>query len=204
MEGKNFEKSAGEPALNKPVLVLNANYQPLSWYPLSVISWKDAIKAFFMGRVHIAEHYEDEVRSPSITMNVPSVVVLNEYIPAMRRPAFNRVNLYLRDMFECQYCGKSGNIPGVRRGGGLTLDHVIPKCNGGGRGWLNMVASCGPCNGKKGGRTPKEAGMHLRNRPHVPTVRELWNNSRQIDPTGRFPEAWVQYLGISEDFDDFD
>jgi len=183
---------------NKPVLVLNADYQPLSWYPLSVVSWKDAVKAFFMGRAHIAASYDLTLHSPSFEMDMPSVIVLNEYITPQQRPAFNRVNLYLRDMFECQYCGKEGNIPGIRKGGALTLDHVIPKCVGGGRGYKNMVASCSPCNTKKGGRTPEQAGMKLSRKPHQPTVRELWKNSRQIDPTGRFPEQWVPYLNIEE------
>ena len=88
-----------------PALVLNADYRPLSYYPLSLWSWQDAIKAVFLDRVNIVAEYETEVASPSFSMRLPSVVSLKHYIKPSRHPAFTRFNVFLRDRFSCQYCG---------------------------------------------------------------------------------------------------
>src|SRR5919202_1346789 len=86
-------------------LVLNADFRPLSYFPLSLWSWQEAIKAVFLDRVNIVAEYDHVVRSPSFEMRLPSVISLKEYIPAARRPAFTRFNVFLRDRFTCQYCG---------------------------------------------------------------------------------------------------
>ena len=96
-----------------PALVLNADYRPLSYYPLSLWSWQDAIKAVFLDRVNIVAEYEHEVSSPSFAMRLPSVVSLKTYIKPSRNPAFTRFNVFLRDRFECQYCGSRGR-PDIR------------------------------------------------------------------------------------------
>ena len=88
-----------------PALVLNADYRPLSYYPLSLWSWQDAIKAVFLERVNIVSEYELKVHSPSFEMKLPSVVSLKTYIKPSRHPAFTRFNVFLRDRFRCQYCG---------------------------------------------------------------------------------------------------
>src|SRR5664280_2679514 len=88
-----------------PALVLNADYRPLSYYPLSLWSWQDAIKAVFLERVNILEEYDRVVRSARFEMKLPSVVSLKTYIRPARHPAFTRFNVFLRDRFECQYCG---------------------------------------------------------------------------------------------------
>jgi hypothetical protein len=80
-----------------PALVLNADYRPLSYYPLSLWSWQDAIKAVFLDRVNIVSSYETYVRSPSFEMRLPSVVSLKSYVKPARFPAFTRFNLFLRD-----------------------------------------------------------------------------------------------------------
>ena len=90
---------------SNPALVLNADYRPLSYYPLSLWSWQDAIKAVFLERVNIVSEYEVAVRSPSFTMKLPSVVSLKSYVRPARSPAFTRFNVFLRDRFKCQYCG---------------------------------------------------------------------------------------------------
>src|SRR6202011_1324886 len=112
-----------------PVLVLNADFRPLSYFPLSLWSWQDAIKAVFMDRVSVLSEYEVEVRSPSVTMRLPSVIALKDYIPSARRPAFTRFNVFLRDAFHCQYCGDRRPTPD------LTFDHVIPRSRGGRTTW---------------------------------------------------------------------
>ena len=91
--------------LHFPALVLNADFRPLSYFPLSVWSWQDAVKAVFLDRVSVLSEYDDEVHSPSMAMRLPSVIALKDYIPAARKPAFTRFNVFLRDAFSCQYCG---------------------------------------------------------------------------------------------------
>ena len=86
-----------------PALVLNADFRPLSYFPLSLWCWQDAVKAVFLDRVSVLSEYETEVRSPSLTMKLPSVIALKDYIPSARRPAFTRFNVFLRDAFVCQY-----------------------------------------------------------------------------------------------------
>src|SRR3954470_21294689 len=91
-----------------PALVLNADYTPLSYYPLSVWPWQTAIKAVFLDRVDIVSHYEREVRSPSARLKLPSVIALKSYVRPSAFPAFPGFTFSRRDNFPCQYCG-SGN-----------------------------------------------------------------------------------------------
>ena len=128
-----------------PALVLNADFRPLSYYPLSLWSWQDAIKAVFLERVNIVEEYEHAVRSPTIEMKLPSVVSLKTYVKPSSHPAFTRFNVFLRDRFSCQYCGSRDD---------LTFDHLIPRSRGGQTTWGNVVAACSGCNLRKGNLTP--------------------------------------------------
>ena len=91
-------------SLGKPALVLNADFRPLSYYPLSLYSWQDAIKSVFLERVAIIETYDQVVRSPTISIKLPSVIALKDYVMPKRQPAFTRFNVFLRDNFTCQYC----------------------------------------------------------------------------------------------------
>ena len=94
-----------------PALVLNADYRPLSYYPLSLWSWQDAVKAVFLARVNIVSTYDTMVRSPSFEFRLPSVVSLKSYVKPSRHPAFTRFNVFLRDRFTCQYCGERDPLP---------------------------------------------------------------------------------------------
>ena len=170
-----------------PALVLNADFRPLSYYPLSLWSWQDAIKAVFLERVNILEEYDRVVRSPSFQMKLPSVVSLKTYVKPARNPAFTRFNVFLRDRFHCQYCG------GDFATNELTFDHVIPRSRGGRTTWDNVVTACAPCNLLKGGRLPNQSGMHPKMRPHRPTVTELRNNGRSFPPN-YLHESWRDYL----------
>ena len=98
-----------------PALVLNADYRPLSYLPLSLWPWQEAIKAAFLDRVIVISEYDTVVRSPSTEFRIPSVVVLKDYVKPARQAAFTRFNLFLRDEFTCQYCGARGD---------MTFDHV--------------------------------------------------------------------------------
>ena len=85
-----------------PALVLNADFRPLNYFPLSLWSWQDAVKAVCLDRVTIVSEYEDSISSPSFEMKLPSVIALKEYVPQVRNPAFTRFNVFLRDKFSCQ------------------------------------------------------------------------------------------------------
>lgn len=177
-----------------PALVLNADFRPLSYFPLSVWPWQEAVKAVFLGRVNIVSEYDRLVHSPTLTMRLPSVVSLKEYIPAARRPAFTRFNVFLRDRFTCQYCGLRSPAEG------LTFDHVIPKSRGGKTTWSNVVAACEPCNLGKGGMMPAEAHMFPRSRPRQPTTHELQENGRAYPPN-YLHESWRDFLYWDSELD---
>lgn len=167
-----------------PALVLNADFRPLSYYPLSLWPWQETIKAVFLERVEVVTSYDQMVRSPSFEMALPSVVALKTYIPQDRPPAFTRFNLFLRDAFACQYCG---------HGEDLTFDHIIPRSRGGRTTWENIVTACAPCNLTKGGRTPREALMSLRRSTHRPSAYELQDLGRRFPPN-YLHASWMDYL----------
>ena len=170
-----------------PALVLNADFRPLSYFPLSLWSWQEAIKAVFLDRVNIIAHYDRTVRSPSFEMALPSVIALKEYVPSARKPAFTRFNVFLRDRFSCQYCGD--RLPTHD----LTFDHVIPRSLGGRTTWENVVAACSSCNLLKGNRLPHECGMRPLNRPNQPSTFELQQNGRAFPPNF-LHESWRDFL----------
>ncbi len=172
---------------NCPALVLNADFRPLSYFPLSVWSWQDAVKAVFLDRVNIVSEYDRVVRSPKMTMRLPSVISLKEYIPSNRRPAFTRFNVFLRDRFICQYCGQG--LPTHE----LTFDHIVPRSKGGRTVWTNVVTACGACNLRKGNRLPREAQMYPRHVPHQPTSLQLQENGRAFPPNF-LHESWRDFL----------
>ena len=147
-----------------PALVLNADYTPLSYYPLSLWPWQTAIKAVFLDRVDIVSHYEREVRSPTAAIKLPSVIALKQYVKPSQFPAFTRFNLFLRDKFECQYCGTPRD---------LTFDHVVPRA--------------------QGGRTPRQAAMPLHIAPIRPTSWQLQEHGRRFPP-GYLHETWRDWL----------
>lgn len=167
-----------------PALVLNADFQPLSYYPLSLWSWQDAIKAVFLDRVNIVSEYDTTVRSPSFEMRLPSVVSLKTYVQPSRFPAFTRFNVFLRDRFACQYCGANED---------LTFDHLIPRSKGGQTTWENVVTACSPCNLRKGSYMPREIDMWPMQMPYSPTVHDLHHNGRHFPPN-YLHQSWLDYL----------
>lgn len=167
-----------------PALVLNADFRPLSYYPLSLWNWQDAIKAVFLDRVNIIAEYDREVSSPSFSMKLPSVIGLKQYVKPSKNPAFTRFNVFLRDQFKCQYCGSKSE---------LTFDHVIPRSKGGQTTWENVITACSPCNLKKGSQMPKQFGMHPNQKPYRPQIHDLHNNGRKFPPN-YLHESWMDFL----------
>lgn len=167
-----------------PALVLNADYRPLSYFPLSLWSWQDAVKAAYLDRVTILAEYDQVVHSPSMEIRVPSVIVLRDYIQTSKMAGFTRFNLFLRDEFTCQYCGSKGD---------MTFDHVIPRTRGGRTTWENVVAACGPCNLRKGSKSVREAGFNLHRTPSEPTSAQLMNAGRKFPPN-HLHESWMDFL----------
>ncbi len=172
---------------NFPALVLNADFRPLSYFPLSTWNWQDAVKAVFLDRVSVLSEYEKEVHSPSFTMRLPSVIALRDFIPSARTPAFTRFNVFLRDTFTCQYCNHKRAAPE------LTFDHVIPRAHGGRTSWENVVAACGPCNLRKGSKLPRECNMIPRQEPRRPTSWELQDRGRGFPPNF-LHQSWRDFL----------
>ena len=145
-----------------PALVLNADFRQLSYYPLSLWCWQDAVKSVFLNRVSIVSNYERKIRSPSFEMSLPSVIALKNVIKPSEHPNFTRFNVFLRDKFTCQYCGDKKD---------LTFDHLLPKSKGGITDWENVVTACSCCNVKKGGRLYASSGMKLFREPLDPLLK---------------------------------
>ena len=167
-----------------PALVLNGDYRPLSYYPLSLWSWQDSIKSVFLNRVSIVSYYDRVVRSPSFSMKLPSVIALKDYIKPLRNPNFTRFNVFLRDKFSCQYCGSKNE---------LTFDHLLPRSKGGKTNWENVVTACSSCNVQKGGRLLEKSGMKLSIVPFAPTTEDLHKNGKNFPPNF-LHESWMDYL----------
>lgn len=166
------------------VLILNADYSPLSFLPLSTISWRDAIKIKFLGHARVVEEYSDwVVHSPTVTMAVPSVMISETYIKSRQHVKFNRSNLLIRDNFTCQYCLK----PLEHKE--LTVDHVIPRVRGGKTTWENIVSSCYVCNTIKG----HKQHMKPKVKPFKPDYHLLVNHAKKVRIV--IPhENWIPYL----------
>lgn len=170
-----------------PSLVLNADFRPLSYFPLSVWPWHETVKAVFLDRVNIVSEYDRVVRSPTFEMRLPSVIALKDYVASSRHPAFTRFNVFLRDRFTCQYCGRP--FPTQE----LTFDHVTPRSKGGHTTWHNVVTACGTCNLLKGNYFPHQCGMHPMTKPFQPTSFQLQENGRAFPPN-YLHQSWRDFL----------
>jgi 5-methylcytosine-specific restriction endonuclease McrA len=160
------------------VLVLNATFEPIN-----VCTVKRAVVLLLKDKAEVIEHSEWQLRSPSSSMQRPTVIRLVTYVRIPRdthRRKITRRAVFARDEWTCQYCGSRAN---------LTVDHVIPKSKGGGSNWDNIVASCAPCNRRKGDLLPRQVGMRLLRQPRTPSPHVF---IRVASPT--IPVAWQQYL----------
>ena len=164
-------------------LLLNATYEPLK-----VVDWRKAMTLLCQGKVEVVSEYDREIRSVSVTFRLPSVIRLLRYITITRRMddvPFSRANIYARDGHRCQYCGHELPVAD------LTFDHVVPVSQGGRKDWENIVTACIPCNRRKGGRTPAQAGMHVIRPPCRPTRSPVVRITFGLREA---PASWRDYL----------
>ena len=145
--------------MSKEVLVLNASFEPLS-----LVSVRRAVVLLLREKAEMVEATERQLRSASYSFPVPLVIRLVHYV---RLPHRNvpptRSAIMLRDAHTCQYCGM---MPGRQE---LTVDHVLPRSQGGEHSWQNLVTACKSCNQRKGSLTPEEAHMRLIRHPFQPS-----------------------------------
>ena len=128
----------------------------------------------------------DVVRSPSLSIPLPEVIKLNRYIHLPYKDiTFCKKNIFLRDNFECQYCGKRLSTSD------LTLDHVTPLSRGGRDSWDNVVTACRKCNHQKGDYMPDEIDMHTLRKPLRPTSATYLHLVRHL---GHRRAMWRKYL----------
>ena len=168
--------------LNSSVLVLNLNYEPIN-----VCNVKRAFILLGKGKAEPLENGRGEIHTATLTMTIPSVIRL---VYLVRRPFAQRKlskrEIFLRDRHTCQYCGQQTRD--------LTLDHVIPRRQEGDHTWENIVSACIPCNRRKAGRTPAEAGMTLLRRPKAPYPSPYYTlHNRTILEEWRKFVPWVDF-----------
>lgn len=162
-------------------LLLNQSFQPVT-----VISWQDAIVKFFLGKVEIVEEYDDRfIRSTNVIFKMPAVVrLINKFRKTKEKIRYSKQNVFARDKWTCQYCKKT--LPANQ----LTVDHVIPRCQGGVTCWENVTTACKDCNAHKGNKTPKQAGMRLMKIPFKPTWIPLLRLKLSEE---HVPASWKNY-----------
>jgi len=165
-------------------LMLNADGAPVSWLPLSVISWEEAIKYMVLDKATVLDFYDDWiVHSANWQTAVPSVMILKDYEKRKTAIRYSKHNVFLRDGYVCQYCGDDVSKKSA------TLDHVLPVSHGGKTTFENTVTACGPCNANKGNNkkiVPKV-------KPFKPTYFQLVEKRKKQAWDLPHP-AWANYL----------
>jgi 5-methylcytosine-specific restriction endonuclease McrA len=188
--------------LSRPALVLNRSWQPIHVTTVVrtlVMLWNDSAKVVDPEEYRLyswadwvslpAEEGRPCIRTARSRLRVPEIVALQQFdrLP-MASVAFSRRNVAKRDHYTCQYCGAQ---PGVQD---LTIDHVIPRAQGGTSSWTNCVAACGTCNARKADRTPDQAGMRLRKVPARPDWKPLY--ALQGLAHAHHLESWGKFLSL--------
>lgn len=138
------------------VLLLNTTFEPLT-----VVTARRALKLLFSKKAHSIEEGGAFIQTIRARVRIPSVIQIVYYIrkPYMA-PKFSKRSVFIRDGYNCQYCGKHTPKP--------TIDHIIPRSKGGKTNWSNVVTACHACNNRKGDRSLKESGMRLIKDPQEP------------------------------------
>jgi 5-methylcytosine-specific restriction endonuclease McrA len=164
--------------LSAPVLVLNANYEPLN-----VCTTKRALLLIFSEKARLVKNGRGYIRSVSEPYPAPSIIQLEHMIKRPRPTVkLTKPEVFRRDNFTCQYCG--------RKTSKLTIDHVRPRHLGGSHTWENLVAACPHCNHKKGGKTPTQASMRLLKKPFTPNSSAKYRFGRYLKTN----EEWLPFI----------
>jgi 5-methylcytosine-specific restriction endonuclease McrA len=166
--------------INLPVLVLNQTFEPLN-----ICRVRRAMVLIYQNKAELLENGSGMLRTIDGEYPIPSVIRLAAMIkrPHRIQRKMTRIEIFKRDNFTCQYCGKVSH--------NLTLDHVIPRSRNGQHTWENVVSACVPCNRIKAGRTPEEAGMKLRKKPVAPRPGGLFYLPSRVPEIRR---EWEKYL----------
>lgn len=162
-------------------LVLNKSY-----IPIETITWQDAFRKIFNGQAYPIEFYDDQiVRTPNDEFLKPAVIVCVEYngIPS-RVVVYSKRLVCRRDGWMCMYCGISVN-PTT-----FSVDHIVPRSQGGRSTFENTVCACKPCNARKANRTPKQANMKLRCTPIKPRLNPIKAKFERM----KLEAEWRQYV----------
>ena len=160
-----------------------------SYFPLQMIDWKKALTLFFTERAEVVEHHENVVIcSPNQEYQLPKVMRLCCKIGDINVVKFNRLNVFYRDNFTCQYCATKFKAKD------LTLDHIYPKSKGGPTDWLNIVAACEPCNNKKADKLTNECNMHPLKKPREPQ----WISMFLMKLTHKEKDVWGSWFFQSD------
>lgn len=164
--------------------MLNADGAPVSWLPLSVISWEEAVKYMVLEKATVLDWYDNWiVHSANWETQVPAVMILREYEKRKTSIRYSKHNVFLRDGYTCQYCGDDVSKKTA------TLDHVLPVSHGGKTTFENTVCACATCNANKGNNkkiVPKF-------KPQKPTYFQLVDKRKKMQWDIQHP-SWANYL----------
>lgn len=165
-------------------LMLNADGAPISWLPLSIATWQESIQKMVSGKAVVLHFYEDWiVRSANWSTPVPAVMILRDYEKRKATIRFSKLNVFLRDGYECQYCKELVTRKNA------TLDHVLPVSHGGKTTFENTVTACAPCNANKG-NDKKIVPAH---KPVKPSYYQLVDKRKKLKWDVAHP-SWNHYL----------
>lgn len=162
----------------EPVLVLNANFEPIN-----ICSTRRAMGLLLTGKADMVVNGRGYIRTIKELLPRPSVIRLESQVHRPRpHVKLTRREVFRRDNYTCQYCGKHD--------GGLTVDHVLPRHLGGQHIWTNVVAACPSCNHRKGGRKLEESRMVLLHKPKEPPANASYIFGRHLTDNGE----WEPYI----------
>jgi 5-methylcytosine-specific restriction endonuclease McrA len=164
--------------LHEPVLILNVTFEPMH-----VCSTKRALALVLSGKAEIVVNGRGTIRSATSEFEIPSVIKLSYMVRRPRpRIALSKREILRRDDYTCQYCGRKMRT--------LTLDHVVPRRQGGSHTWDNLVAACSPCNRRKGGKLAGEVNMALQREPFEPNPTASYRFGALLDQR----QEWAQFI----------
>jgi 5-methylcytosine-specific restriction endonuclease McrA len=166
-----LSRNISQKMLENSVLLLNFDQSPLN-----IISLRRALDLMSKNKVYFELDGNNNLKIKAISgeIIIPRILILKYYVKVPNKKSFpSKKNILRRDKYICQYCN-------ITLEDNATIDHIVPRYRGGSNSWVNMVACCRDCNLSKGNRTPKEAGMVLRNKPKEPSRNLIFEEAIQF------------------------